>query len=398
MSVGLAVADDSLDGGSALELAFDLAVDATLLSGTVDPERLWGIVALVALIDIGAFDLAAGKRLGLLDDFSQGMAVVGVSGQRLGVEDELPALAAFVCGGQRDLDAELLLEPGDQVWVEDPGFVSGRNVLLSIGLEVAPIPADEDGLSLSAGLARAPGARMVHLCPSKHFPLGMTMPVARRLEFLAWAREAGAWILENDYDNEFPESDRALPAMASFDRDRTIYLGNFSNSLAEGLCLSYVVVPASLVAAMTRVAYMEQGLSPIIQRVLLRFIEEGYYTRHIRRIRHAYHIRENTLARLLTEEASDYLVPRPMGSGFCFLADLAPGWDDIAIEESAARRKITAYALSGFCLDPSNLPAQKALVLGYACVPPAEMTEAVSRFCAAIEETRAQVRVSAHRA
>ncbi len=108
MAVHLAMADDGLDGGSAPQLLLDLAVNAALLARFEDPERFWRIVAPVALVDIDPFDLAAGQRLGFLDRLPQGVAVVRIAGQGLGVEDELAALATSVGGGERDLDAELV--------------------------------------------------------------------------------------------------------------------------------------------------------------------------------------------------------------------------------------------------------------------------------------------------
>ena len=300
-----------------------------------------------------------------------------------------PEQVILTCGALNSLRlvAELLLDRGDIVWVEDPGIVSACAILVSAGLQVAPIPADAYGLNLSAGLELAPGARLLHVCPSRHYPLGMTMPVSRRLEILAWARESEAWIVENDYDNEFRYSSQPLPAMASLDDSgRTIYLGTFSKSLAPGFRLSYLVAPPHLVAPMTKMAYLEQTLPQAIQRVLLRFIEEGHYARHVRRLRQAYQKREAALARSIREEASAYLVPRPMGSGFSFLVDLASGLDDLSVEASAARHGMTAYALSSYCFHGQPKPARQALVLGFACLRPEEMAGAVRRLCVAIEE------------
>jgi len=112
VAVGFAVADHRLDGGSAPQFLLDLAMDAAFLPGVEDPERFRRIVAPVALVDIGPFDLAARERLGFLDRVPQSVAVVGIAGQGLGVEDELAALAASVGGGERDLDAELVGRPG----------------------------------------------------------------------------------------------------------------------------------------------------------------------------------------------------------------------------------------------------------------------------------------------
>ena len=305
--------------------------------------------------------------------------------------DCAPEQVILTCGALNSLRlvAELLLDRGDTIWVEDPGFASARTILALAGLRVAPIPADAYGLSLSAGLELAPGARLLHVCPSRHYPLGMTMPVARRLEILAWARDSKTWIIENDYDNEFRYSSQPLPAMASLDDSgRTIYLGTFSKSLAPGFRLSYLVAPPHLAAPMTKMAYQEQTLPQAIQQVLLRFIEEGHYARHVRRLRQAYQKREAALVRAILDEASAYLVPQPMGSGFSFLTDLAPGLNDLAVEASAARYGMTAYALSSYCFHGRPEPARQTLVLGFACLRPEEMQGAVRRLCAAIEDSR----------
>ncbi|MBV9749319.1 MAG: PLP-dependent aminotransferase family protein, partial [Acetobacteraceae bacterium] len=175
-----------------------------------------------------------------------------------------PANVVVTAGTQQALRiaAELLLDPGDAAWVEDPGYIAGRGALLAAGAVPVPVPSDGEGLDVAAGIERAPEARLALVAPSHATPLGGALPVARRLALLDWAGRASAWVLEDDCDSEFRWSGHPLPPLATLDRaGRVIYCGTFSKTLAPALRLGFAVVPAPLVTTFVRLAtLMDRGI------------------------------------------------------------------------------------------------------------------------------------------
>ncbi|MFD1809461.1 PLP-dependent aminotransferase family protein [Gemmobacter lanyuensis] len=147
--------------------------------------------------------------------------------------------------GALDLVARAVLAPGDEVWMEDPGYPSGKAAL--VAQRLIPVPVDAEGLDVRAGIARAPGARAAYVTPSHQFPLGVAMTMPRRLELLAWADQIGGWIIEDDYDSEFRFTGAPLAALQGIDAaGRVIYVGTFSKALMPGLRVGYLVLPEAL--------------------------------------------------------------------------------------------------------------------------------------------------------
>jgi GntR family transcriptional regulator / MocR family aminotransferase len=148
------------------------------------------------------------------------------------------------------LTAQVLLNPGEVVWMEDPGYPGAKGALLGAGARLMPVPIDAEGLDLEAGTARGPEARLAFVTPSHQCPLGVTMSLKRRLALLGWAREAGAWVIEDDYDSEYRYVGRPLAALQGLDTaGRVIYSGTFSKVLFPALRLGYLVVPRDLIEA-----------------------------------------------------------------------------------------------------------------------------------------------------
>jgi GntR family transcriptional regulator/MocR family aminotransferase len=149
-----------------------------------------------------------------------------------------------------DLAARLLLDPGDSVWMEEPGYLGAWAALHSTGARIIPVPIDAEGLNVDAGIAMAPAARLAYVTPSHQFPVGVTMSLRRRLALLEWAARTSAWIIEDDYDSEFRYTGRPLAALQALDAGgRVIYTGTFSKVLFPALRVAYVVVPEGLVEA-----------------------------------------------------------------------------------------------------------------------------------------------------
>jgi GntR family transcriptional regulator/MocR family aminotransferase len=200
-----------------------------------------------------------------------------------------PGCIVVTAGTQQALRtaADLLLDPSDAVWVEDPGYIAGRGALLAADARIVPVPSDAEGLDVAAGLHAAPGARLALVAPSHATPLGGALPIGRRLALLDWALNADAWILEDDCDSEFRWEGKPLPPLASLDKaGRVIYCGTFSKTLAPALRIGFAVVPAPLVPAFVRTRTLtDRGTDGFTQAILAEFMLEGLLAPHIRRMR-----------------------------------------------------------------------------------------------------------------
>lgn len=206
----------------------------------------------------------------------------------------------IVSGSQQalDLTTRVILDPGAAVWVEEPGYWLVHHVLRATGCRSVPVPVDAEGLNVAAGIRLNRKARAVFVAPSHQYPLGVTMSATRRLQLLEWAQRADAWIVEDDYDSEYRYNSKPIASLQGMDQhERVIYIGSLSKVAFPALRLGYIVIPSTLVE---RFAAMRQSMdlcpSHIPQAVMLEFIREGHFARHIRRMRPIYAERREVLA------------------------------------------------------------------------------------------------------
>ncbi|HET9316041.1 MAG TPA: PLP-dependent aminotransferase family protein, partial [Vicinamibacteria bacterium] len=270
-----------------------------------------------------------------------------------------------VSGSQQALAiaARVLFEPGAPVWMEEPGYAGARDALTMAGARLVPVPVDRAGLEVSAGIAREPGARGAYVTPSHQYPLGVTMTAARRLQLLDWARRAGAWIVEDDYDSEYRYESLPIASLQGLDRDsRVVYVGTFSKVLFPALRLGYLAVPPDLVPRFTAVREAMDVCPPsLLQAVLADFIAEGHFGRHLRRMRLLYAQRRQALVDALARELPALEV---MGdaAGMHLVAALPDRARDREVAVRAAAQGLWTMPLSACYLGPSGRPG---LVLGY---------------------------------
>ncbi|MEQ8357549.1 MAG: PLP-dependent aminotransferase family protein [Kiloniellaceae bacterium] len=290
-----------------------------------------------------------------------------------------------------DLVIQMLLEPGDGVWIEEPGYSGLRGPLIAAGAVPLPVPLDDEGLSVAAGRRLAPAARAAIVTPSHHYPLGTTLSLARRLELLEWARGSGAWILEDDYDSEYRYAGRPLASLLGLaagreEAGRVIYIGSFSKVLFPSLRIGYLVVPENLIDAMTA-ALSALGAQPtaVIQPVLAAFIDEGHFATHVRRMRRLYAARQAALVAAARRHLGDYLSVAPDDAGLHLMAWLKPALaerlGDRGAAEAAAAAGIAVSPLSDFFVDE---PTRQGLLLGYAAVPEDEIESGARRLAVAL--------------
>jgi GntR family transcriptional regulator/MocR family aminotransferase len=277
--------------------------------------------------------------------------------------------------------AELLLDPVETAWVEEPGFPGIARALAGAGLRIAPIPIGPGGLSASRGTAAAPAARLAVVTPAQHYPLGYAMSLENRLDLLAWADAVSGWIVEDDYDGAYRYAGRPLAPLRALDRGgRVIYVGSFSKLLLPALGLSYLVLPRGLVAPVNQ-ALAETGPAPpgIGQWALARFIEDGHLAGHLRRTRRLYALRQEALVQAAGRYAADVIAVAPMEGGMHLIARPGPAWTPSFADGAAAaalgRAGISAVALSAY---HAGTP-EPGLLLGYAAVPERAIEPAVRR-------------------
>jgi len=278
-----------------------------------------------------------------------------------------PEQVIIITGSQQgiDLTTRVLVDEGEQIWMEDPGYGGARSVFQAAGAEVIPVPVDREGMVVAEGLNRSPNARLAYVTPSHQYPLGHQMSLARRQELLSWATENESWVIEDDYDSEIRYSGRPQPALQGIAEggDRVIYVGTFSKVLFPSLRLGYMVVPDSLVDAFLAARSLsDRHQSTLDQAILADFIVEGHFMRHLRRSRVAYAERQECMLERLAHEAPGYITAAPDPAGMSLVGWLPPGVSDLQLAERLAAGGIYAPPLSYFSMEEQP---RGALLLGY---------------------------------
>ncbi|MFC0007751.1 MocR-like pyridoxine biosynthesis transcription factor PdxR [Micromonospora siamensis] len=289
-------------------------------------------------------------------------------------------------GAQQALDlvGRVLIEPGDCVAVEDPGYPPARALFRSMGAVVAGVPVDDEGLVVDL---LPTSARLIHTTPSHQFPLGTPMSLRRRAALLDWAQRHGAVVVEDDYDSEFRFSDRPLEPLQSLDRGgRVVYVGSFSKTMLPMLRLGFLVAPESLRPALLAAKRLTDWHGDLTtQGAMAQFMAEGLLARHIRRASREYAARHEEIAARLDRDFADWLVRVPSAAGLHLAARLAPGADvDVAAVPAAARsRGVTVEDLDRYRVDADAA----GLVLGYGRIDRARIGPGLDRLAAAFRAT-----------
>jgi len=273
--------------------------------------------------------------------------------------------------------ARVLVDPGLPVWVEEPGYGGARDALTMAGARLVPVPVDDEGLDVSAGTRACRGARAAVVTPSHQYPLGATMSATRRLQLLDWARAAGAWIIEDDYDSEYRYESQPIAALQGLDRDaRVIYVGTFSKVLFPALRAGYLVIPPDLVDRFTAVREAMDICPPgLLLAWLAELISEGHFARHLRRTGQIYRERRTALVEALAGRFGSRLRVVGAEAGMHLVA-LCERPRDRAVARRAADQGLWVMPLSSCYLGP---PRRNGLVLGYGGTRAADMPAAVER-------------------
>jgi GntR family transcriptional regulator / MocR family aminotransferase len=278
--------------------------------------------------------------------------------------------------------ADLLVDLGDQVWVEDPGYIAGRGALLAAGAEIVPVPSDSDGLDVTAGVGLAPHARLALVAPSHATPLGGALPIGRRLALLDWAAQARAWVLEDDCDSEFRWEGKPLPPLATLDKaGQVIYCGTFSKTLAPALRIGFAIVPAPLIAAFVRLRTLsDRGTDAFTQATLAEFMRLGLLSPHIRKMRTEYSRRRDALLEAMARVVR-HASPLAAPGGLHMVARLPDEIDEAAAVRACRARDLAVSPLRAYY---AGIPRLTGLVIGFAATPVAMAGEVARRLESAL--------------
>jgi GntR family transcriptional regulator / MocR family aminotransferase len=297
-----------------------------------------------------------------------------------------PEQVIITTGSQQAIDllSRVLLNEGDPVWIEDPGYLGARGAFVAAGANVLPVPMDDEGMVIQAGIRMHRKASLIYVSPSHQLPLGITMSLSRRLELLHWAARNNAWIVEDDYDSEFRYRQYPLRSLQGLDENqKVLYMGTFSKVLFPGLRLAYLVVPSTLLDGFRKLQHFSIGHPPVLpQLTLAEFMKAGHFERHIRKMRVLYRERQEILIRAAREKLEGLLDLVPCDTGMHVVGWLPKASSDRRASLRAAHAGIEAIPLSAFSMSKRCRPA---LLLGYAAFPKKKIEEGVEKLRLALE-------------
>ena len=276
-----------------------------------------------------------------------------------------------------------LLNPRDEVWMEEPGYINVSGLIQYRGAKLIPVPVDEHGLDVQMGIEQAPNARLAYVTPSHQYPLGVTMSLARRHQLLEWAANSNAWILEDDYDSVFRYDGPPLPALQGLDKhQRVLYCGTFSKVMLPGLRLGYIVLPPDLIDVYTGVKLpMSLASSTIIQEAIAEFMLEGHFVRHIRRMNNHYQARQDALVEAVERHLAGAVTLGAKDCGMHIVGFLADELDEATVVSKARELSMAIVPLS---IGYSGQPKRSGIVIGFANVLPEAIDPYIAKLAAAI--------------
>jgi GntR family transcriptional regulator/MocR family aminotransferase len=280
------------------------------------------------------------------------------------------------------LCAQLLVEPGDGVAIENPGYRAAGHAFAVAGANLRGIAVDAEGMDCAA-LAAAGACRVAYVTPSHQYPTGVVMSLARRLELLAWAERTGGWIVEDDYDGEYRYTGAPLAPLAALDRQgRVLYVGTFGKVAFPALRLGYLVLPPGLVEAFAQRRAVDVRHSEVsTQVVMAEFMAAGHFQRHIRRMRRAALSRRNALLAGWPRDVAGVGELPAVAAGLHLTVRVESLAREQALVALAASVDVEVGALSKYWLADSATPEDQraGLVLGFAAVPEPAIDSALAR-------------------
>lgn len=287
----------------------------------------------------------------------------------------------IINGSQQGLDliGRVLLKKGSKVWIEDPGYFGVKASMKSAGASIHPCPLDDEGLDVNYSAKHNPKPELIYTTPSHQFPLGQTMSVARRIQILNYAKKNNCWILEDDYDSEFRYVGNPLPSLQGMDQSNSVlYLGTFSKVLVPGLRLGYLVLPHSeMLEAFMAMKYIIDRQSPILEQIILtKYIEDGHFTKHIRKMRMLYKSRQEVLVDEINKIFKGLIDVEPSPTGMHVIAWLPEKMNDKKVTTEALKNNLIVNPLSDYSIKFHQKPG---LIIGYTAFNENEIKEGLKK-------------------
>ncbi len=274
--------------------------------------------------------------------------------------------------------AQLLIDPGDKVWIENPGSRVARNGLLQSAPLLIPVPVDSQGLDVEFAQRVAADFKVATVTPSHQQPRGVLLSLARRLSLLKAADQANAWVIEDDFDGELFYHHQPLPTLFSLSQaQRVITVGTFSKTIFPALRLGYFVVPQHLVNSIDSSINSFLPAVPLpIQAALAEFIKAGHFATHIRRSKKLYLERYQAISYAIEQHLNEYLEPIATSTGFHLLALFKQLHSEQAIADSALQENILVRQLNNYC---TQAVSEKGIVLGFGCITPEQIDVSIKK-------------------
>jgi GntR family transcriptional regulator / MocR family aminotransferase len=358
-----------------------------------------GVSLIPSIPAVDEFPITVWERLRTQVLAKKGVNLLRYSSNR-GDADLRKAIAAYLCdfraarchpdqivivaGMQQAmlLSAMASLNPGEVAWIEDPCYQQTRRVLTLAGVKIIPKPIDNQGIVIARS-PKEPTPRIIYVTPSHQFPLGVTMSFQRRTALLDFARAHNAFIFEDDYDAEFRFTGPPLPSLQGIDNaSRVIYAGTVSKILCPGLRLGYIVAPEPLIDSLVKIrSAMDQHSSPIDQATLARFITEGFFLSHIKRMRKIYADRRDFFIKQFNELLGERFTLQVPEAGLNIVAWLKREEDLPMIKRITSDIGVRPSALSFFCIQAKLKPA---FVFGFAAWTPTQIRESLIKLASAL--------------
>lgn len=311
---------------------------------------------------------------------------MGEDGLREAIADHLRRSRAVICeaeqviivnGSQQALDllTRTLVERGDTVAIEDPQYQGGREVFLAAGAKLFGVPVDDDGI-VPEKLPRT--SRMAFVTPSHQFPTGAVLPLARRIALLAWAKTAGAVIVEDDYDGEFRYEGQAVESLQGLDSEgRVVYIGTFSRTVFPALRIGYLIAPKPMIPALMGAKWLADRHTPTLeQETLAEFISSGAYERHLRSLRRTNEIRRAVLLESIDRYLGDRVRVTGARAGTHVVLWPKSRDSEAKIVEAAAAKEVTIFGIGPYYFGRQKNPG---LMLGYSRIDEKDIREGIRR-------------------
>ena len=362
-----------------------------------------GISLVPSIPAVDEFPLGVWERLRTQVLAKKGAHLLRYASNR-GDADLRKALAAYLCdfraarchadqivivGGMQQamlITATALLNPGEPAWIEDPCYQQTTRVLTLADARIIPKPLDDQGIVIARS-RKEPLPKLIYITPSHQFPIGVTMSFPRRTALLDFARAHNAFVFEDDYDAEFRFTGPPLPSVQGMDNSgRVIYAGTMSKILCPSLRLGYIVAPEPLVDSLIKVrSAMDQHSSPIDQATLARFITEGFFLSHIKRMRKIYSERRDFFIEEFNKLLGDRFTLQVPEAGLNIVAWLKREEDFQMIRRITLDTGVRPSALSFFCIQAKLSPA---FIFGFAAWTPAQIRESLVKLASALKGKR----------